>query len=182
MLMSTCGACIVRQNQQESVRSCVYKEIAANHYLLRGSVDTHTRWGHDGGANQGLSITETWDTVHWKNCVFAFIIAITEVNAYLTIAQFHGNQEDFEIFERKLAQELIHNELDQDITQKHTRARSNKHKYIKHSLHSVPLYLKFINGKWKKSTEENTSKNFVQLRMHNENTVTILVFSRNLLM
>ena len=51
-----------------------------------GKVDAHNRWRHDGGANQGLSIEETWDTKRWENRVLAFIIAITEVNAYLAMA------------------------------------------------------------------------------------------------
>jgi len=64
-----------------------------------------------------VSVEETWDTKRWgtkrwESRVFALIIAITEVNAYLTMSQFHGNQEDFITFRRKLAQELIHNELD----------------------------------------------------------------------
>ena len=81
MLVSTYGACIEHQNQQESVRSWIeenhtvkmarffYKEVAANHSIYRGSVDAHNRWRHDGGANQGLSIEEIWDTKRWENRV-----------------------------------------------------------------------------------------------------------------
>ena len=119
----------------------------ANHYLYRGSVDAHNRWRHNEGVNLDLSIKETWDTKRLKNRVFAFIIVITEVNTFLAMAQFHGNQEDFVTFRRKLAQELIHKELDQEITQKYTKARSNKRKYIEHSLQSVPPYSKFNDRK-----------------------------------
>ena len=98
MLVSTYGVCIERQNQQESVRSWIeenhtvkmarffYKEVAANHYLYRGLADAHNRWRHDGVANQDLSIEENWDAKRWENRVFAFIITITEVNAYLAMA------------------------------------------------------------------------------------------------
>ena len=79
------------------------------------------------------------------------------------MAEFHGNQKGIVTFRRKLAKDLIHNELDQEITQKHTRTRSNKRKYIEHSLQSIPPYSKFIDGIGKKSVKEKTSKNFVQL-------------------
>ena len=109
MLMSTYGTCIEHQNQQESRRSWIdtikmarvfYKEVVTNHYLYKGSVDFHIGCRHDGRANQGLSIEETWDTKYWENHIFAFIIAITEVNAYIAMAQFHDNREGFVIFRR----------------------------------------------------------------------------------
>ena len=104
ILMSTYSA--IYQNQQESVRSWIeeyrtvkkarffWKELVANHYLYRGSVHDHKIWIFDRGANWGLSHEETWDTKHYENHVYAFIIASTELYSYLTLAQFHGNQED----------------------------------------------------------------------------------------
>ena len=62
VLMSTYDACVERQNLQESVRSWIeenctvkmarffYKEVAAHHYLYRGSIDAHNRWRHNEGA------------------------------------------------------------------------------------------------------------------------------------
>ena len=59
MLMNTYCACIECQNKQESVISWIdenctvekarffYKEVAANHYIYRGSVGTPNRWGHN---------------------------------------------------------------------------------------------------------------------------------------
>ena len=80
MFMSTYGSCIKHPNQDISRRTWIknnelqkctfrYKEVAANDYLYRGSVDAHNRWRRDGGANQGLSLEETWDTKRWANRV-----------------------------------------------------------------------------------------------------------------
>ena len=162
MLMSTYGACIENANEKESIRSWMengllkktsfyYKQVASNHYLYRGSVDAHNRWRHDGGANQGLSIEETWDTKRWENRVFAFLIAIVEVNAYLAMKQFNGSDEDFITFRKKLAQELIHNKLDEDQQHQGSKTRQKKRPKVEHSLQSIPPYCKFVNGKWKKS-------------------------------
>ena len=64
------------------------------------------------------------------------------------------------LFGRILAQELICNELDQEISQKQTRAMSNWCKCFKHSLQSNPSYLKFINGKWKKVCKRKCQQKF----------------------
>ena len=161
MFMSTYGSCIERPNQQISRRTWVegnevkrctfrYKEVTANHYLYRGSVDAHNRWRHDGGANQGLSLEETWDTKRWENRVFSFVIAIAEVNAYLAMKQFQGLQEDFITFRRKLSQELVHNTMDQDASASTEQRRSKRRKQTEHKLLSIPPYCKYVGGKWKK--------------------------------
>ena len=162
MLMSTYGACIEKQDQRDSVRSWLsdnnhrvnttfrYKEVVANHYLFRGSVDAHNRWRHDGGANQGLSVEETWDTKRWENRVFAFFLSIVEVNAYLAMKHFHGSDEDFITFRKKLSQELIHNKLDEQDEENGAKPRSSKRKKVEHSLQSVPPFSKYVDGKWKK--------------------------------
>jgi len=114
MFMSTYGACITKPNQKDSPRSWLengmvmtsvfrYTEVPANHYRYRGAVDAHNRWRHDGGANQGLSIEETWDTKRWENRVFAFIVAVVEVNTFLAMKFFRGIDEDFLSFRKKIS-------------------------------------------------------------------------------
>ena len=151
-----------KKDQRDSVRSWLsdnnhrvnttfrYKEVVANHYLFRGSVDAHNRWRHDGGANQGLSVEETWDTKRWENRVFAFFLSIVEVNAYLAMKHFHGSDEDFITFRKKLSQELIHNKLDEQNEENGAKTRSSKRKKVEHSLQSVPPFSKYVDGKWKK--------------------------------
>ena len=78
-----------------------YKEVVANHNQYRGSVYTHSIWRHDGTSNQGLSIEEIWGTKRWENLVFAYIITMTEVSAYVAMAQLYGNQENFVTLRRK---------------------------------------------------------------------------------
>ena len=36
-----------------------YKVVAANYHLSRDSVDVHSRWRHNGSAEQGFGVEET---------------------------------------------------------------------------------------------------------------------------
>ena len=83
--------------------------------------------------------------------MFAFLIAIVEVNAYLAMRQFNGSDDDFITFRKKLAQELIHNRLDEEPLQQGAKTRSKKRRTVKYLLQSIPPYCKFVNGKWRKT-------------------------------
>ena len=94
MMMSTYGSLIIKDGQRDSVRMdpsrntttrFKYTEVIGNHFSYRGAVDDHNAKRHDCGTKNGLSIERTWSTNRWENNVFAFILAITEVNAYLAI-------------------------------------------------------------------------------------------------
>ena len=89
--------------ENEKVMTSVfhYTTVPANHYLYRGTVDVHNRWRHNGGAIQGLSIEKTWSTKRWGNLVFAFIVAVVEVNTFLAMKFFRGMDENFLIFRKK---------------------------------------------------------------------------------
>ena len=96
-LMSTYGSLQVKNSQRESVRdsngeACKFKytEVVANHFDFRGAVDFHNSKRHDCGTKHGLSIEETWRTTNWALRVFGFIIAITEVNAFLAMRFLEG--------------------------------------------------------------------------------------------
>jgi hypothetical protein len=60
-----------------------YKEVIGNHYRYRGAVDEHNSKRHDGGTGAGISLERSWKTMRWENRVFAFILAICEVNTHL---------------------------------------------------------------------------------------------------
>ena len=62
--------------------------MIANHYNYRGAVDEYNAHRHDCGTKHGLSLEDTRKTTRWKNCVFAFILAVSEVNAYLAMRYF----------------------------------------------------------------------------------------------
>ena len=87
-----------------------YTEVFANHFRFRHAVDDHNNLRH-----KLPSIEETWVTCHWMNRVFAFLLAISEVNAFLAFCYFFWSNEDKEsmtihAFRKKLALELIHND------------------------------------------------------------------------
>ena len=64
--------------------------MIAYHYNYFGAVDENNGYRNDCGTNHGLSLEETWKTTRWENCVFPFILAVSEVNAYLEM-RFLGN-------------------------------------------------------------------------------------------
>ena len=63
---------------------------------------------------------------------------------------FSGSDEDFITFRKKLAQELIHNKLDEIQQQEGAKTRCKKKKKPAHSLQSIPPYCKYVGGRWKK--------------------------------
>ena len=63
-------------------------EVIANHFDFRGDVDFHNSKRHNCDTKYGLSLEETWGTTNWALYVFSFIIAITEVNAFLAMRFF----------------------------------------------------------------------------------------------
>ena len=92
--MSTYESLQTHPNQKESVRTdekgkllkmFKYTEVIANHYNYCGAVNEHNAYWHDCGKNNGLSLEETWKTTRWANCVFAFILAVSEVNSDLAM-------------------------------------------------------------------------------------------------
>ena len=59
-----------------------------NHYNYCGAVDEQSTYQNDFGKNHGLSLEETWKTTRWENCVFVFILVVSEVNEYLSMRYF----------------------------------------------------------------------------------------------
>ena len=155
-LMSTYGSLQVKDSQRESVRgsngeTCKFKytEVIANHFDFRGAVDFHNSKRHDCGTKHGLSIEETWRTTNWALRVFGFIIAITEVNAFLAMRFFGGFEGTQLEFRKQLAQDLIYNGLDVDGAL--TRSLTVKPmEYTKHKFVTCPPNSKWIDGNWQK--------------------------------
>jgi Transposase IS4 len=116
-LMSTYGALLPSAEAPDKYRvidgntkTIKYTEPFENHYLYRHAVDDHNNLRHS-----DISLEETWVTHRWENRVFAFILAITEVNVYLAMRFFVwrcGNKVPvtFIQFRRQLAKALIKND------------------------------------------------------------------------
>ena len=83
----------------------------SNQYNYRVVVDEHRAYQLDCGMKHVLSLEETWRTTRWENCVFQFILAVSEVNAYLAMRYFGELKMTQLEFRKKIAFELIHNKL-----------------------------------------------------------------------
>ena len=86
ILMSTYGSLSCNVNQRDSVRIVngvpkIFKDnvVVGNHYKYQDAVDAHNANQHDCGPKNGIP---TWKTSRWLCSVFAFILAIVEVNSY----------------------------------------------------------------------------------------------------
>jgi len=122
-IMSTYGTTSPKDSQKETrhhyknmqgqivTTTFKYPDIVANHYAYRGCVDDHNNKRQDGGKKQGLALESTWVTYRWPVRVFSFILAITEVNAYLAWQYFTGAKIEFLTFRKRLAHALIYNRL-----------------------------------------------------------------------
>lgn len=60
-----------------------YNDTFDNHFTYRHIVDDHNNLRH-----QVPSIEMTWQTRRWENRVFAFLLAVTEVNVYKAMLYF----------------------------------------------------------------------------------------------
>ena len=67
-----------------------------NHFTWRHCVDDHNNHRH-----QVPSIEGTWKTITWENRVFAFILAISEVNCWLAVRYFVWGEREDEADENK---------------------------------------------------------------------------------
>ena len=91
-----------------------YPEVIGNHFLYRHSVDDHNNKRHS-----PISIEEIWATKWWPNRVFAFLVAVTEVNVSLGMVEFCDHAQTSQIeFRKKLAEALIYNEYYNEIEDK----------------------------------------------------------------
>ena len=162
-LISTYGSLQTHSNQKESVRTddkgkllktFKYTEVIANHYNYHGAVDEKTAYRNDCGTKHGLSLEETRKTTRWVNCVFAFILAVSEVNAYLAIRYFGELKMTQLEFRKNRAFELIHNTLDSGTDEERTERRRNTRQNTLHKITTAPPNSGFEGGKWVKKYKQ----------------------------
>ena len=131
-------------NQQEVNASFKLQEPFANHYLYRHVVDDHNNHRHS-----LPSIEDTWGTHRWPNRVFAFLLAISEINSWLAFRHFVWKETSLELidFRKKLAFALINNKYYKvEVEQRQTRKRKFQGEHV--LTKAPPFCGKFEKGKW----------------------------------
>jgi hypothetical protein len=85
--------------------SVTYTEVIHNHYKYRHFVDDHNAKRHS-----PISLEKVWGTKWWPNRVFAFLLAITEVNCRLAMISFYSAESMSTLeFRKDFAEALIKN-------------------------------------------------------------------------
>ena len=84
-LMATYGSLTYHDDEKENVRKVngetikfKYTKPFSDHFRYRHAVDDHNNLRHS-----SPSLENTWVTCRWVNRVFAFLLAVTEINVYL---------------------------------------------------------------------------------------------------
>ena len=163
-LIYTYGSLQTHPNQKESVRAddkgkflkiFKYMEVIGNHYNYRGAVDEHNTYWRGCGNKHGLILEETWKKTRWENCVFVFILAVSEVNMYLAIRYFGGLKMTQLEFRKKLAFELINNTLDSGTEEENPEKRRKTRQNTIHKITTSPPHSGFKGGKWVKKYKQN---------------------------
>jgi len=79
-----------------------YTQVFNNHFRFRHVVDDHNNF-----RMMEPCIEKNWHTIKWECRLFSFILAISEVNAWLTMKYFCGLKLKLLQFSTNLARELI---------------------------------------------------------------------------
>ena len=125
-----------------------YTETFSNHYKFRHLIDDHNNLRHALPA-----IEVTWKTFRWENRVFAFILAVSEINTFLFLRFFvwkpsTTKEPTLLQFRRSLALQLIDNQWLVDIVDDSPR-RSKRQRVVGHSYVKCGKGAsKFVGGKW----------------------------------
>jgi len=116
-----------------------YPEVVHNHYTYRHLVDDHNAKRH-----QPISLEVTWATSRWECRVFAFLLAVTEVNIFLADKFFFGALHSCMIAFRKLfAYALITNKYVEDASSESSCPSRHTRRQSYHHLSTIPPFKKF---------------------------------------
>jgi hypothetical protein len=106
---------------------------------------------HNAKRHAPIGVETTWATKKWENRVFAFILAVTEVNVYLAMTYFYKYKWDSMLdFRKEFAERLIHNKYINIETVHESLAlrRSKRRSFDEdHVLLTLPKKSKFSRGK-----------------------------------
>ena len=125
-----------------------YTKNFSFHFRYRHMVDDHNNLRHS-----TPSFEDTWKTNRWENRVFAFLLAITEVNIYLYLRwKIWRNVDEENVptlhqFRKRLAFALIDNQY--IIVEKAEAAVTRSTKPSDHKLRRCPNFAKtYMDGRW----------------------------------
>ena len=138
------------QNRKEVI---AYPEVVHNHYLYRHSVDDHNNKRHS-----PIGLEEVWATKTWEHRVFAFLLAVTEVNVKLAMEYFFQQEKTSQLdFRKQLAKALIYNDyMEVDSPRKRPRPATTENQ--EHSLETLPVNTKFCGAKIVEACSEYPQK------------------------
>ena len=130
------------EENQRNVDGCQvtfeYPEVVKNHYTYRHAVDDH-----NSRRQSPISIERTWETRYWPNRVFAFLLAVTEVNVYLAMTNIYGAPAMKQIqFRQKLARELMENTY-LEIDKREEMRKRTIDSVMVHKLLTIPRGMEF---------------------------------------
>jgi hypothetical protein len=116
-----------------------YPEVIHNHFKYRHYIDDHNN-----KRQSPISLEETWATKKWEFRVFAFLLAVTEVNVMLASTYFYNREEtSFLEFRKDFAKSMIHNDHLNKVSS-NTRSSDRKRTATKdHALIRLPKKMKF---------------------------------------
>jgi Transposase IS4 len=123
------------QGGQTTTHSFRYTELFHNHFAFRNAVDAHNQLRH-----QPISLEVIWATKRWANRVFAFLLAVTEVNVKLAVEHF-GKKDKLPmlVFRKLFADSLINNRnLEQERLGRNVM--NLRPVMIRHTLLTVPQF------------------------------------------
>ena len=134
-------------------RTIKYPELVFNHFQYRDAVDAH-----NGSRMFPIALEETWKTNRWACRVFAFLLAVTEVNCRLLQTNLY-NQPSLsqQEFRKQFAKELIHNKYISQGEERSVR-KSARLSLPEHRLVSLPK-----NRTFKKTTIVFCKTAYIQL-------------------
>ena len=124
-----------------------YPEMVGNHLLYRHSVDNHNNIRHS-----TISLEVVCGMEYWPNHVFAFLLAVTEVNVNLAAQYFGGMKQIGQIeFRKLLAKTLIFNSYYDDETDNTPEKSGNSVILAIVSSHSPREFL------WRRKSSQQTA-------------------------
>ena len=119
-----------------------------------------------------MILEETWKTKRWANCVFAFILAVSEVNAYLAMRYFGELKMTQLEFWKKLDFEFIHNTLKSGTEEERPDKRRKTRQNTLHKITTAPTHSGFEGRKWVRKYKQ-------KYQQHKCDTPGCLNFIRN---
>jgi hypothetical protein len=116
-----------------------YHEPFYYHFRYHHQIDDHNNHRHS-----PLSFEESWAAHQWPIQVFAFLLAVSEVNAKLAFTYFHNDSiktnDDMIGFRRNLVQALLQNEWPGKEDESSPEGRPKRKKIVDHQLLRPPKF------------------------------------------